>query len=120
MNGILIFCNLALIQWISKWQPTIKTSIFGAEFVAMKHGIEVLRGLHYKLRMMGVPLTGPSFIYGDNKFQVINFSVPESTLKKKSHSICYHAIHESVAMDESVRLRVTNIAKNSFLVIGEF
>jgi hypothetical protein len=38
----LIFCNMALIDWISKRQATIETSVFGAEFVAMKHGIEKL------------------------------------------------------------------------------
>jgi hypothetical protein len=101
-TGILIYCNLALIIWVSERQPTIKTSIFGAEFVAMKHGIEALRGLRYKLRMMGMPLSGPLFIYGDNKSQVTNSSRPESTLKKKSHYICYHAIWESVAMGESL------------------
>ncbi len=42
-----------------------------------------LRGLRYKLRMMGIPLTGPSYIYGDNKSQVTNSTRPESTLKKK-------------------------------------
>ena len=68
-GGVLIYCNMALIIWLSKRQPTIETSVFGAEFVAMKHGIETLRGLRYKLRMMGVPLTGPTFIYGDNKSQ---------------------------------------------------
>ena len=35
----LIFCNMALIDWFSKCQPTIMTLVFGAEFVAMKHGI---------------------------------------------------------------------------------
>jgi len=40
----LIFCNLAPIIWISKKQSTIETSVFGAEFVAMKHGAETLRG----------------------------------------------------------------------------
>ena len=44
-TGFLIFCNMALIDWVSKCQPTIETSVFGAEFVAMKHGIEKLRGL---------------------------------------------------------------------------
>ena len=96
--GFLIYCNMALIIWLSKRQPTIETSVFGAEFVAMKHGIETLRGLRYKLRMMGVPLTGPTYIYGDNKSQVTNSSRPESTLKKKCNSVCYHAIRESVAM----------------------
>ncbi len=37
-----------------------------------KHGIEKLRGLWYKLRMMGMSLTGPSYIFGDNKSQVTN------------------------------------------------
>ncbi len=40
-TGFLIFCNMALIDWVSKKQAT-KTSVFGAEFVAMKHGIEKL------------------------------------------------------------------------------
>jgi hypothetical protein len=35
----LIFCNLALIDWVSKKQATIEISEFGADFVAVKHGI---------------------------------------------------------------------------------
>ena len=66
-TGFLIFCNMALIDWISKKQHTIETSVFGAEFVAMKHGMEKLWGLIYKIRMMGIPLSGPSYVYGDNK-----------------------------------------------------
>jgi hypothetical protein len=81
-TGFLIFCNMALIDWISKKQATIETSVFGAEFVATKHGIEKLRGLRYKLCMMGIPLTGLSYIYGDNKSKVTNSTRPESTLKR--------------------------------------
>jgi hypothetical protein len=101
-TGFIIFCNLAPVIWLSKQQTTIETSVFGAEFVAMKHGIKTLRGLRYKIRMMGVPLSGPTYIYGDNKSQVTNSSRPESTFKKKCNSICYHAIHESVAMGETL------------------
>ncbi len=36
---------LDLIDWVSKKQAVIETSVFGAKFVAMKHGIEKLRGL---------------------------------------------------------------------------
>jgi len=57
-TGFLIFCNLSPIIWISKKQATIETSVFGAEFVTMKHGIKMLRGLRYKVCMMGIPLTG--------------------------------------------------------------
>ena len=35
-TGMLIFCNNALINWVSKRQPTIETSVFSTEFVAMK------------------------------------------------------------------------------------
>ncbi len=51
-------------------------------------------------------MTGPSFIYADNKLQVTNSTRPELTLKKKCNSICYHAVQESVAMDE---LLITHI-----------
>ena len=97
---------MALINWVSKKQPTIETSVFGAEFVAMKHGTKKLRGLRYKCRMMGIPLSGPSYVYGDNKSAITNSTRPESTLKKKTNSICYHAIHESVAMGESLLTHV--------------
>jgi ABC-type thiamine transport system ATPase subunit len=68
----------------------------------MKHGMETMRGLRYKLRMMGVPLSGPSYLYGDNMSVIHNMQRPESTLKKKSNSICYHTVRESVAMGESL------------------
>ena len=101
-TGFFIFLNSALVQWCSKKQATIETAVFGAEFVAMKIGMETCRGVRYKLRMMGVPLSGPTYIYGDNMSVIHNTQRPESTLKKKSNSICYHAVRESVAMGESV------------------
>jgi len=52
--------NSALVMWMSKKQATIETSVFGAEFVAMKVGIQTLQGLHYKLHMMGIAISGPS------------------------------------------------------------
>jgi hypothetical protein len=35
-NGIFTYLNMAPIAWYSKWKPTAESSIFGAEFVAMK------------------------------------------------------------------------------------
>ena len=67
----------------------------------MKHSMEKLRGLQYKLRMMGVPMDGPSLTYGNNKLAITYSSRPESVLKKKCNSICYHVCRELVAMDES-------------------
>ena len=108
-TGMLIFLNMAMIDWVSKKQPTVETSVFGAEFVSMKFGIEKARALRYKLRMMGVPIDGPSYIYCDNKSVVTNAQKPESQLGKKNNSICYHFARESVAMGESL---VTHISTN--------
>ena len=63
-TGFLIFINTDSIQWMSKKQPMIETSVLGAQFVAMKHGMKTLRGILYKLRMMGIPIKGPAYIYG--------------------------------------------------------
>ena len=99
-TGFMIFINMAMMVWHSKKQSTVEGAVFGAEFVAMKQGVETLRGLRYKLRMMGVPIDGPTYVYGDNMSVVHNTSKPESLLKKKSNSICYHFVREAVAMGE--------------------
>ena len=99
-SGYFVFVNSALVGWLSKKQATVETSVFGAEFVAMKLGVEYIRGLRYKPRMMGVPLAGPAYVYGDNMSVIHNTQRPESTLKKKSLQICYHFLRESVAASE--------------------
>ena len=97
-TGFFIYMNSALIAWSSKRQQTVETSVFRSEFVAMKTGIEALRGIRYKLRMMGIPIGGPNYIYGDNKLVITNSTKPDSKLNMKSHWICYHAVRELVAM----------------------
>jgi hypothetical protein len=105
-TGYLIYINMAPILWHSKKQGTIETSVFGAEFVAMKTATEAARGLRYKLRMMGIEVEEPNFIYGDNMSVIHNTQRPESTLKKKSVAICYHFMRESIAMGESLTAHI--------------
>ena len=99
-TGFMIYLNMAMINWFSKKQTTVETAVFGSEFVALKTAVEALRGVRYKLRMMGVPINGPTYIYGDNQSVINNTSKPESVLKKKSNAICYHFVREAVAMKE--------------------
>ena len=93
-TGILVYLNCSLIHWWSKKQASIESSAFGAEFIVMKQCCEYLRGLRYKLRMMGIPCDGPSHIYSDNQSVLANTTMPDSTLKKKSQSIAYHLVRE--------------------------
>ena len=106
-SGYMIFLNMALIDWLSKKQSTIESSVFGAEFGSMKQGLEACRGIRYKLQMMYVPVDGLVYIYGDNMSVIHNTSKPESRLKKKSNSICYHAVRESVASGESLTTHIS-------------
>ena len=59
-TGILKLINNAPIHWYSKKQSTVEASTFGSEFVALRVGVEMNDGLRYKLRIMGVPIKGPT------------------------------------------------------------
>ena len=68
--------------------------------MALKTGMEYLRGLQYKLQAMGIPVTNPVYIYGDNKSVLWDTTAPISQLKNKSNSVAYHHCREGVALDE--------------------
>ena len=96
-TGILIFMNKAPIHWYSKRQTTVESSTFGAEFCAMRVATDMIEALRYKLRMFGIPIDGPANVYCDNEAVYKNTVLPESTLKKKHHSIAYHRCRQAVA-----------------------
>ena len=58
-TGVILYINRAPIIWYSKRQNTVESSTFGSEFIAMKIAVELIEGLRYKLRMMGVPIKDP-------------------------------------------------------------
>ena len=60
---------------------------------------KMMEGLRYKLRMMGIPIEGPTNTFCDNLSVVKNATDPSSMLKKKHNSIAYHKVRESVAAD---------------------
>jgi hypothetical protein len=99
-TGFLVYLNCALIHWMSKKQTSIETSSFGSEFMAMKAATEYIRGLRFKLRMMGIPVEGHTYVYGDNQSVLANTTMPHSNLKKKSNAIAFHFVREGTARDE--------------------
>ena len=66
----------------------------------MKAAMEYVRGLRYKLRMMGIPVSQPAYVLGDNQSVLANTSNPGSVLKKKSAAIAYCFVREGCARDE--------------------
>ena len=96
-TGVLIYLNKSPIMWLSRKQNSIETSSFGSEFTALKVAAEMIEGLRYKLRMMGIPISGSAHVMADNQSVIMNSTRPESVLKKKSNSIAYHYVRERVA-----------------------
>ena len=107
-TGFVIFLNCSPIYWYSKKQGSCEISTFGSEFVAMRQCCEYVRGLRYKLRMMGITVNIPMLIYGDNQSVLWNTKIPDSSLKKKSAAVAYHFCREGVSRMEWV----TNFVKS--------
>ena len=114
VTGILLFVNSMSVKWYSKRQNTMETSTYGAELVALRIAEETMMEFSYKLRMMGVPIQGPSQVLCDNKSVVLNTSPPLSMLKNKHNTIASHRVWEAVAA-QIVKVRHTDGKEN----IGE-
>ena len=97
VTGIFVLFNNTPIRWYSKRQNTVETSTYGSELVAARIAVEIAMEMRYKLRMLGVPIDGPTTMFGDNKSVILNTTLPSSTLKKKHNAIAYHRVREAVA-----------------------
>ena len=75
-------------------------------FIGLKWAKDTIRNT---TRMFGITIEGPTNVFCDNEAVFKNTTIPESTLKKKHNSICYHRCHEAVAA------KVMRVAKEGTL-----
>ena len=94
ITGIISFVGRTPIYWGAKRQSSVQTATFGAEFVALKKAVEEAITTRYHLRSMGVSVTKPTIIYGDNLSAIVNTTLPGSSLKKKYLALSYHFCRE--------------------------
>ena len=99
-TGCIIFLKNESIYWISKKQSSCKTSTFGSNFVAMKQATEYVRGVWYKLRIIGIAVTESLFVYGYNQTVLCNTTMPGSSLKNKYNAIAFHFVREGCVHNE--------------------
>ena len=81
---------------MSKHQGAVATSTYSAEFCAMHLAAEEAITIHYRLHSLGIPVTEPTKMFGDNLGLIQNASMPEATLQKKHTAISFHRVRESV------------------------
>jgi hypothetical protein len=96
-SGIIHFLNQTPIDSFSKRQNQVETAIYGSEFMAARQAVEQIIDLRYTLRMFGVPIDGPSWMFGDNQSVVTSSTLPYSTLSKRWNALSYHRIREAIA-----------------------
>ena len=108
-TGYTIYVQNALIYWLSKKQATVEKDILGSKFVAMIHRVETLHRICYKIHIMGVQIDDLTYIFGDNKFVILNTSRPEPQLRNKFNSICYHAVRETVAVGKCMTTHIPTL-----------
>ena len=76
-----VFVGSLPILWKAKCQGAIQSSTYGAEFLAGRTAIEEAGAIRYLLISFGVPIVGPTPIYGDCMGMIQSCSIPEGTLK---------------------------------------
>jgi len=87
-----------MIDCYSRKQATVESATFGAaEFIAGRTAIQQTRDIRTSLRYLGVPITEPTYMFGDNKSMITNGSVPHSKLGKRHLALAYHEVRQAVA-----------------------
>jgi len=97
VTGVLHFINGMPVEWFSKRQATVETATYGSEFVAARIATDHIIDLRISLRYLGVPVHGPSYMFGDNASVVTSSTRPESSLNKRHNALAYHRVREAIA-----------------------
>jgi hypothetical protein len=66
MSGIIHLVNQTPLTSYCKTQMTVKTATYGSECMVARHSCKHIMDLRYILRMMGIPIDGPAWAFGDN------------------------------------------------------
>jgi hypothetical protein len=67
--------------------------------MAARTATEQIMDLCYTLCMMGVPIEGPSWMFGDNQSVITSSTIPESSLNKRHNALSYHLVRECIAAE---------------------
>jgi hypothetical protein len=97
MSGVLHFLIQTPIQWLAKKQNTVETAMYGSEFMVARQAIEQIIDLRYALQLMGIPIDGPAWLFGDNECVVTSSTIPQSTFNKRHNALSYHRVRANKA-----------------------
>ncbi len=97
LTGILHLINQTPFDWFCKRQSTVETATYGSEFNAARIAVEQIIDIRNTLRYFGVPVTGMTYMFGDNQSVITNSTLPHSQLNKRHNALSYHKVREAIA-----------------------
>ena len=56
----------------------VVTATYGSEFMVERQATEQIMDIRYTLRMLGIPLDGPAWLFGDNQSVITSLTIPHS------------------------------------------
>ena len=96
-TGVIHMFNQTIMAYMSKRQTQVETATYGSEFVAARTAVEQIMDIRYQLRMFGVPIDGPAWLFGDNQSVITSSTIPHSQLSKRWNALSYHRVREAVS-----------------------
>jgi Reverse transcriptase (RNA-dependent DNA polymerase) len=99
MSGIIHLLNQTPIQWFCKKQNVVETATYGSEFMVARQATEQIMDLRYTLRMLGIPIDGPAWLFGDNASVITSSTIPHSNLNKRHNALSYHRVREAISAE---------------------
>ena len=97
ITGLIAFVGNTHVFYFLKRQGAIETSTYGAEFCAMKTGVEETIAIRYMMQYLGVVVKTANLMCGNNLGVVQNSTIKAILLKKKHVVISYHKTYENAA-----------------------
>jgi hypothetical protein len=94
MSGTIHLVNQTPIASCCKKQKTVDTATYVSEFMVACHACEQIIDLCCTLYMMGIPIDGPAWAFGDNASVVTSSTIPQFTLNKQHNVLSYHRVRK--------------------------
>jgi hypothetical protein len=94
--------------YLPKRQSTVETATYVTEFIAGRTCLDEAIALRYELRMLGAPLEGPIWMFGDNKSMIKSSAEPSGRLAKRHLILSWHHLREKAAMKIVYYLHVSS------------
>ena len=97
VTGVLHLLNQSIIDYYTKKQPRVETATYGSEYMAARTATEQIMDLRTALRYLGVNISGPTYMFGDNSTVVNSSSTPKARLHKRHVILSFHRVREAIA-----------------------